>query len=199
MYGLCPWVWSGRVADKVRGSIWWNLIRTRLCRRPGRRRGHVWSGRVRVVEFTKDTTRPNQRQGLVGPVPNSTTRTRAGPDPTRPDKIRELVGNPRRPNRLCRRPGSPINSGRVRLVEFGHNSIDLLQVRSLQFSSVQFNLCVVNPALGSRVMGLLFIVTAGVVMVIDFRIRVISLTCRLGFGVRFGLESSTLGGRYPRW
>jgi len=78
-------------------------------------------------------------------------------------------------------------------VEFGHNSIDLLQVRSLQFSPVQFNLCVVNPALGSRVMWLLFMVTAGVVMVIDFRIRVISLTCRLGFGVRFGLESSTLG------
>jgi len=30
-------------------------------------------------------------------------------------------------------------------------------------------------------------------MVIDFRIRVISLTRRLGFGVRFGLESSILG------
>jgi len=42
-------------------------------------------------------------------------------------------------------------------------------------------------------MGLLFMVTAGVGMVIDFRIRVISLTRRLGFGVRFGLESSILG------
>jgi len=28
----------------------------------------VWSGRVRVVEFRNDTTRPDQRQGLVGPV-----------------------------------------------------------------------------------------------------------------------------------
>ena len=42
-------------------------------------------------------------------------------------------------------------------------------------------------------MGLLFMVTAGVGMVIDFRIRVISLTRRLGLGVRFGLESSILG------
>jgi len=43
--------------------------------------GLVWSGRrqgtwVRVVEFRNDTTRPDQRQILVGPVPNSTIRTR---------------------------------------------------------------------------------------------------------------------------
>jgi len=56
------------------------------CRRPGRRRGHVWSGPVRVVEFTNDTTRPDQPQSLVGPVPNSTTRTRTRPDPATKEK-----------------------------------------------------------------------------------------------------------------
>jgi len=77
--------------------------------------GLVWSGRrqnpwLRVVEFRNDTTRSDQRESLVGPVPNSTTRTRTGPDPTRLDKVRGLVGDP-----------SSTKTGRARLVEFGHN------------------------------------------------------------------------------
>ena len=74
--------------------------------------GLVGSGRrqspwVRVVEFRNDTTRPDQRQSLVGPVPNSTTRTRSGPDPTRQSP------------QTCRRPGSPTVWSAC-LVEFGH-------------------------------------------------------------------------------
>ena len=57
----------------------------RLRRRPGHRRGHVWSGPVHAVEFGNDATRPDQRQSLVRPVSNSTTRTRTRPDPTRPE------------------------------------------------------------------------------------------------------------------
>ena len=41
---------------------------------------------VRVVEIRNDTTRPDQRQSLVRPVPNSITRTR--PDRTRPDQTK---------------------------------------------------------------------------------------------------------------
>ena len=40
MYGLRPWVWSGRVADKVRWSVWWNLETTR----PDPTSDEVWSG-----------------------------------------------------------------------------------------------------------------------------------------------------------
>jgi len=45
-----------------------------------------------AVEFRNDTTRPDQRQSLARPVPNSTTKTRTGPDPTRQSP------------RTCRRP-----------------------------------------------------------------------------------------------
>ena len=57
------------------------------------------SGRIHVVEFRTDTTRPDQRESLVGPVPNSTTRTG-------PDKVRGPVGDPYRPNGLLTTPRS---------------------------------------------------------------------------------------------
>jgi len=81
--------------------------------------GADMSGRVRAVEFRNDTTRSDQRQSLVGPVPNSTTRTR--PDPTRPDKVRGFVSETRAdPTDYVGRPGSPTMSCRARLVELGH-------------------------------------------------------------------------------
>jgi len=61
------------------------------------------------VELRNDTTRPDQRQsGRVRDKVHYTDRT--GPDPTRQDKVRGLVGDPGR---------SPTKSGRARLVEFG--------------------------------------------------------------------------------
>ena len=65
---------------------------------------------------------------MVGPVTNSTTRTRTGPDPIRPDqtKVRGLVGYRRGPKGLCRRPGSATKSDRASLVEFEHKRTSLL-------------------------------------------------------------------------
>jgi len=77
--------------DFVRGS---GLVRSQtksvgpcsgMRHRPGFVRDLVAGADMsgRVVEFRNDTTRPDQRRSLVGPVPNSTTRTLIGPDPTR--------------------------------------------------------------------------------------------------------------------
>ena len=98
-------VWSGRRQSPW--SIWHgpDLVGDQVA--GADMSGRVGSGVVvRVVEFRNDTTRPDQRQSLVGTVPNSTTRTRTRPDPTRLDKIRGLVGDPSGPNGLCLRPGS---------------------------------------------------------------------------------------------
>jgi len=56
-------------------------------------------------------------------VPNSTTRTRTGPDRTRPDKVRGHVGD------TGLRHGSPTKSGWARLVEFGHYTTHSLITR----------------------------------------------------------------------
>ena len=58
-----------------------------------------------------DRTRLCRWSDLVVSFLNSTTRT--GPDPTRPNKVRGLVCDP------GLRLGSPTESGRARLVEFG--------------------------------------------------------------------------------
>jgi len=78
----------------------------------------VWSCRV-VSKFhytdpqTLSATRPDPRTKSV--------HIEIVQKCLRPDKIRELVGDP---IGLCRRPGSrpgsPTKSGRARLVEFGH-------------------------------------------------------------------------------
>ena len=68
-----PWVRVVKFDTDQTLSETWSQARTCLVR----------SGPVRVAEFRNDTTRSDQRQSLVGPVPNSTTRTRTGPDLTR--------------------------------------------------------------------------------------------------------------------
>ena len=70
---------------------------------PGQTLSLVGSGRVWSCRFYKF---------------HCTDQTR--PDPTRPDKVRGLVGNPLRPNALCRRPWSS-----PPIVEFGHISVQL--------------------------------------------------------------------------
>jgi len=93
MYGLCPWVWSGRVADKVRGSVYSEIWHVPDFVGDLVAGADVWSCLVgcspaRAVKFRNDTTRPYRRQSLAGTVPNSTARTRTGLGRTRPDKIR---------------------------------------------------------------------------------------------------------------
>jgi len=83
--------------------------------------GLVWSGLVgsqmksvgRVVQIRNDTTRPDKRQSLVGPVPSQVPLQGRGPDPTRPDRVRGLVGDARGPNGLC------LRQSLAGLVEFG--------------------------------------------------------------------------------
>jgi len=69
-YGLCLPPDQTRPTNRVRTCRDWADKSTtgqspRTCRRPSG--SWVWSGRVHVVEFTNDTTRPDQRQ-IAKPV-----------------------------------------------------------------------------------------------------------------------------------
>jgi len=88
-------VWSGRRQSPWVRAVEFDTDQTLLETWSQARTCLVESGRLHVVEFINDTTRPDQRQRLVEPVSNSTTWTRNGPDRTRPDQ-----------------PGSPIKSNR---------------------------------------------------------------------------------------
>ena len=116
MYGFCPtWVWSGLVWSGRRRS-------SGISHGPDFVGDPVAGadvfGRVRVVELRNDTTRPDKRQSLARPVPNSSTRTQSRPDRTRPDKVCGLVENLADPTDFVRDPGRRPKSGRARLVEF---------------------------------------------------------------------------------
>ena len=73
-HGLCLLPDQTGHTDKVRTSVHVEIERT--CLRPDKVRGlvgdpscpWVWSGQVRVEEFRNDTTIPDKRQSLVGPV-----------------------------------------------------------------------------------------------------------------------------------
>ena len=81
----------------------------------------TWPDLQQVDQFTPPCTRNalvghvRQRHDVIGCRVSATFHYT---DRTRPDKIRGLVGDPRGPNALCLRSGSPTKSGRVRLMEF---------------------------------------------------------------------------------
>ena len=76
-----------------------------------------WSNKA-TPRYAVQPTNAHQLTSSKFP-PASAVGAKFHADRTRPDKFRGLVGDPRRPDGLCRRPGSLTRSGRLRLVEFG--------------------------------------------------------------------------------
>jgi len=81
-------VWSGRRQSPWVRAVEFDMDQTLSETWSQARTCLVESGRLHVVAFINDTTRPDQRQRLVEPVSNSTTWTQNGPDRTRPDPTR---------------------------------------------------------------------------------------------------------------
>jgi len=91
-----PWVRVVEFDTDQTLSETWSQARTCL----------VGSGRVRFVQWNLETTRSDPTSDKVWPGPCQIPLHGYGLGRIRPDKVHGLVGNPRGPNGLCRRPGS---------------------------------------------------------------------------------------------